>query len=90
MSSSTDSAAPIVVGRTRPLERELVRDAAGSWASAMIGRRWRYFAHARTVPPVAVGTIRAHGVDVVGEADRRVHDGGVRSRRLDRVRARRG
>ena len=31
----------------------------GWWASAMIGRRRRYFAQARAAPPVEVGTISA-------------------------------
>ena len=65
----------IVAARHAPLERELVRD-PWSWASAMIGRRRRYFAHARAVPPLVVGTIERDGVDVVGERHRRVHDGG--------------
>ena len=49
----------------------------------MIGRRRRYFAHARAAPPVEVGTIERGGVELVGELDGRVHDrraGGLAAR----------
>ena len=40
----------------------------------MIGRRLRYFAHARGAPPVAVGTISAAASSSLGELDGGVHD----------------
>ena len=47
----------------------------GWWASAMIGRRRRYFAHARAAPPVESRDDQRRGVERVGELDRRVHHG---------------